>query len=99
MPPKEQELSSATRQTWKILFRAKRTYRQQVAKPKRVATNDLAKRELYRISKDWPIENKRLESTILAAGDRISRLPARRTNNANTQHDTAPIRCRAGLTW
>jgi len=70
MPPKEQGLSSSTRQTWKILFQAKRTRRQQVAKPIRGATDDLAKRKLYTIIKDWPID-KSIKLPILAAGDRI----------------------------
>jgi hypothetical protein len=39
---------------------------------KRPATDDRAKAELYRIIEHWPIENKPMKLTILAARDQHS---------------------------
>jgi hypothetical protein len=68
---------------------SKATHRQQVTKPKRVARDDLANRELYRIIKHWPIENEHAK-----LNHSRGRVPywSRRMDNANP----APVRRRAG---
>jgi hypothetical protein len=86
MPPKEQELSSPTRQTWKNPRSSKATHRRQVAKPKELRQTISPNANFTGLAKIGPSKTNVSNSTILAAGDRISHLPARGMNNANTRH-------------
>jgi hypothetical protein len=77
------------------LFHSLSFDRQPVAKQKGSRQTIPPKEELYKIIKDWPIENKRMKLTILAPAINIQQ----RSRAHSPTAGSAPVRCRAALTW